>query len=83
MATRQVLDDDGNALPAPDPTSDVGQLIYLLEYARLRGFELGPTLQIGNTVVQVKDLRQRAEQFDRETTKVSERSIWQENGHDE
>lgn len=51
-------DDDGNPLAVPDPTSNVGQLIYLLEWARQRGFRVGPTIQIGDLVVQVQDIRQ-------------------------
>jgi hypothetical protein len=52
------VDEDGNPIGAPDPQSDAGRLIYLLEWARLRGFRLGPTLQIGGLIVQVADLRQ-------------------------
>lgn len=52
-------DDEGNPLALPDPKSEIGQMIYLLEWARLRGFRLGPILQIGETIIQVSDLRQR------------------------
>lgn len=51
-------DENGDPLPAVSASSDVGQLIYLLEWARLRGFRLGPTLQVGGLIVQVSDLRQ-------------------------
>lgn len=55
----EVLDDDGNVLPVPGPESgDVEKAIYLLEYARLRGFRIGPTLKVGAIVTQVRDLRQ-------------------------
>lgn len=52
-------DDDGNPLALPDPTTDVGQLIYLLEWARIRGFQVGPMVKLGRLVVQVQDLRAR------------------------
>lgn len=51
-------DDDGNPLALPDAASDVAQLIYLLEWARIRGFRVGPTIQVNNLIVQVSDLRQ-------------------------
>ncbi len=51
-------DEHGNALPAIDPTSSVYQLVALLEYARRRGFRIGPTVRIGDVTVQVQDLRQ-------------------------
>ncbi len=68
-------DDDGNDLTAPGPDTDVGQLIYLLEWARQRGFQIGPTIQIGNVVVQVRD--KRASEQDREP----DRDIFEEHGH--
>ena len=51
-------DEDGRPLAVPDKASSVGQLIYLLEWGRIRGFRLGPTLKVGDLVVQVSDLRQ-------------------------
>lgn len=51
-------DEDGNDLPVPSAESDLGQLIQLLEYARLRGYRIGPTVQIGKITLQVRDLRQ-------------------------
>lgn len=54
----EIIDDDGNALPPPEPGSPVAQIIYLLEYARTRGFRIGPQVQVGDTIVQVLDLRQ-------------------------
>lgn len=57
----EVIDDDGNVMPAPGPdASDVEKAIYLLEYARLRSFQIGPTLKIGELVMHVRDLRQEA-----------------------
>jgi hypothetical protein len=55
----EVIDDDGNILAPPAPDSPVGQLIYLLEYGRKRGFRIGPRVQVGDTIVEVLDLRQR------------------------
>ena len=49
---------DGHPLPQIDPSTDVAQLIYLLEYARARGYRVGPTIQVGGLTVQVRDLRQ-------------------------
>lgn len=54
----ELIDDDGNVLPPPDPESPVAQIIYLLEYGRLRGFRVGPTVQVGDVTVGVRDLRQ-------------------------
>lgn len=54
----EILDPDGNTLPAPPVGTNVGDLIYLLEYGRKRGFRIGPTVKIGEVTVQVRDLRQ-------------------------
>ncbi len=51
-------DEDGNALPVPPPESDLATLIQLLEYARRRGFRVGPTVKVGSIVTQVQDMRQ-------------------------
>lgn len=51
-------DEDGNTLPELDPMSGMAQIIVLLEYGRKRGFRIGPTVQVGDTIVQVQDLRQ-------------------------
>jgi hypothetical protein len=53
----KVLDDAG-AVHDVDTTSNVGAAILLMEYARARGFRLGPYLQVGDVVVQVVDTRQ-------------------------
>lgn len=55
-----IVDDDGNELPPPDPGSPVAQIIYLLEYGRKRGFMIGPRVQVGDAIVEVRDLRQAA-----------------------
>lgn len=73
-------DDEGNDLTPPSPDSEVGQLIYLLEYGRARGFRIGPTVQIGNVVVQVSDLRQTE---GRRQNDVRETTIWEDHGHKE
>lgn len=54
----EILDEDGNALPSPDPGSDVANLIYLLEYGRKRGFRIGPVVTVGIVTAQVLDVRQ-------------------------
>lgn len=59
MTTRSKLaTEEGEYIPDIDPNSELGQIIYLLEYARKRDFRIGPNIQIGNTIVQVSDLRQ-------------------------
>lgn len=55
----EVLDEDGNALQPPEPGTDAANAIYLLEYARKRGFRLGGTLKVGSIEMQVLDLRQQ------------------------
>lgn len=52
-------DDEGRPLTPPPGATDAAQLIYLLEWARLRGFRLGPSIKVGEIVLQVQDLRQR------------------------
>lgn len=56
-----MIDDDGNIVAPPPPDSPVAQIVWLLEYGRKRGFRIGPTVQIGDTIVQVADLRQKAQ----------------------
>ncbi len=51
-------DEEGNTLPVPPAESDLAQLIQLLEYARKRGYRIGPTVKVGAIVTQVQDLRQ-------------------------
>ncbi len=57
----EIIDEHGNVLPPPEPGSPVANVIYLLEYGRKRGFCVGPTIQVGDTIVQVRDLRQEAQ----------------------
>lgn len=56
----EVVDEDGNVLPPPEPGSDLAHAIYLIEYGRKRGFRIGPTVQIGAITFNVLDLRQVA-----------------------
>lgn len=56
----EVIDDDGNEWAPPEPGTPIAHVIYLLEYGRKRGFRIGPTVQVGDTIVQVADLRQQA-----------------------
>jgi hypothetical protein len=59
MATKriEVLDDEGNVIAPPGPETPVGQIVWLLEYARQRDFQI-PMVQVGDTIVTVTDLRQ-------------------------
>lgn len=77
---REVTDDDGNIILPPPPDSAVAQVVWLLEYGRKRGFRIGPTVQIGDTIVQVRDMRLRE---DVPPDAPPDRSIWQENGFDD
>jgi hypothetical protein len=51
-------DESGNVIPI-DPASTVGQLVALLEYARARGWRIGPFVKLDGLTIQVQDLRQR------------------------
>lgn len=51
-------DEDGDPLPQPAETSDLADLIQLLEYARLKDFQVGPVVRVGKIQVQVRDIRQ-------------------------
>lgn len=58
MNKHDIIDDDGNIIAPPEAGSTIHQLVWLLEYGRKRGFRVGPTVQIGDVIVQVRDLRQ-------------------------
>jgi hypothetical protein len=83
MASKfDVIDDNGNIINPPDMTSDVGQIIYLLEYCRKREFMIGPTVQVGDVIVQVRDLRQVAK-MRQDTGKAPEDGdVWTRHGFD-
>jgi hypothetical protein len=83
MAKRPLATDEGEALPMLPADSDLGQLIYLLEYARIRGFRLGPEIQIGNLIVKVDDLRQKLRDPGDPKKPDKEGDIWSEHGHEE
>ncbi len=71
-------DDEGNYLPFLQPGQDVHRLIYLMEYARKRGFQVGPTVKIGELTVQIRDLRLSGDE-----SAAPETDIWTEAGHRE
>lgn len=75
----EVIDDDGNIVPPPDPGSDVAKLVYLLEWGRKNQFLIGPTVQIGDVILQVRDLRLKA----RPDPDDKETDIWTEHGYTE
>lgn len=85
MGTNKITaDENGNMLPEIDPTSDVMKIIYLLEYCRARNFIVGPNVQVGDTIVQVKDPRV-LKNLERGTGNVDEKEddIWAQHGHRE
>jgi hypothetical protein len=58
MVRRPNATEEGDELPPLDPSSDAAQAIALLEWARQRGFRVGPYLKVGELAFQVRDLRQ-------------------------
>ena len=62
-----VIDDDGNIIDPPPPDHAVRAIVWLIEYGRRRGFLIGPTVQVGDVIVQVRDLRLEAEREPRAT----------------
>lgn len=77
---RKLANADGEYLPDIDPTSDVVKVVYLLEWARARGFKVGPAVQVGDVILQVQDLRQIE---GRQSRDEPTRDIWQEHGHED
>lgn len=61
-----VIDDDGNLIAPPPPDDPIMKILYLLEYSRKRGFRIGPTVQVGDTIIQVTDMRLKTPQEQRE-----------------
>lgn len=76
---KTLIDNDGNALPTPPEQSDVAHLIYLLEYCRRRKFVVGPVVQVGDVVLQVRDPSVEKE----ENQRPPEGDIWKEHGYEE
>lgn len=73
-------DADGNEIIPPAPSTDAAQLVYLLEWARVRGFRLGPAIRIGGLTLQVQDLRQTE---GRNLPGLPEIDPWEAAGHRE
>lgn len=48
----------------PEPTGDAGNAIALLEWARRRGFRIGPILEVGTVKMQIVDLQQARGEVD-------------------
>jgi len=69
---------EGEMLVVPEPGTDVAHLIYLLEYARRRGFRVGPAVQIGGLAIQVQDLRQVE---DDPARSASDPGVWAVHGY--
>jgi hypothetical protein len=57
----EVIDDDGNIIAQPPPDHPVMAIIYLMEYGRRRGFQIGPQVQVADCIVQVRDIRTEKE----------------------
>ncbi|MGN6107240.1 MAG: hypothetical protein ACTHU0_19185 [Kofleriaceae bacterium] len=57
MSTELIVPESGETFPL-SPDDHVSRLIILLEYARRRGFRIGPTVQVGDVTLAVRDLRQ-------------------------
>lgn len=80
MATRRThADEDGNDIPEVKPDSDLGQIMAFMEWGRRRGFVIGPTIQVGETIVQIADPKARIEK----TERVPDTSIWASHGHED
>jgi hypothetical protein len=75
-------DIDGNEIAAPPPETDVGRLIYLLEWARRRGFRIGPAVVVGGLTLQIQDLRQ-TEGLGRSNDAADEIGPWAAAGHED
>jgi hypothetical protein len=73
------LDANGDPIRI-DPSSDVAQLVWLLEVARQRGYRIGPAVQIGSLTLQVEDLRQEE---GRRNPAAGDPGPWAEHGHTE
>lgn len=73
-------DEDGNPLPQPAEASDARDLIQLLEWARLKGFEFTGAVRVGKIAIQsVRDLRQTEGRRDRDD--MPDPGVWAEHGY--
>lgn len=75
MARRE---DDSDAVKLPR-NDDVSRAIALLEWGRRRGFLIGPTVQVGDVIMQVQDLRQAKQEGLAERT-VDDGTVYTEAG---
>lgn len=74
-------DEEGRPIGAPTSGSDVAQLTYLLEWARIRGFRVGPMIAVGGLQLQIRDLRQHEDRRDPDDT--PDPGPWARAGHTE
>lgn len=73
-------DDDGNPIPQPAENSDARDLIQLLEYGRMKGFDFSGAIRVGKIAIQrVRDLRQREGRPDKDAP--DDVGIWEEHGY--
>jgi len=79
------LDDEADAKPKDlSCTDSVERVIRLLEWARKGGYAIGPTVQVGDVIMNVQDLRlARREALRGEKGRQPERTIYQEHGLDD
>lgn len=80
MSRSDAHDEVGNPVLAVDPVSPAGQLVALLEWARRRGFRIGPLVKIDGLTVQVQDLRQTE---GRHVDPPDDGSIWDQAGYED
>jgi len=77
-----IVTEDGTEIEPPPKGSPVEQLMILLEWARVRGFQVGPGVQIdadGSVTAQVRDLRAATERGPAD----DDPGVWRAHGHDD
>lgn len=74
-------DEDGDPVPQPVAASDLADLIQLMEWARTKGYRVGPMVRVGKLALQISDVRQR-EGKDRKEEEP-DRGIFAEHGYSE
>lgn len=76
-------DENGDPVPVPSQDTAVGEAVaaiqQLMEWARKRGYSIGPEVQVGDVVLRIRDLRQSADA----KAKSKETDIWKEHGLDD